>query len=74
MPKVLCKAEDYVFLGVPHIWIIDPKERVGYTYSSSGLKLSPDNILETADPQIRIDLAECFASVDEIRASTSPQT
>jgi Uma2 family endonuclease len=26
---VLCKAEDYVRLGVPNVWIVDPKERVG---------------------------------------------
>ncbi len=64
MPRVLRRADDYVALGVPNIWIIDPKERVGYTYSESGLKLTPNNILATVDPEIRLDLAECFASID----------
>jgi Uma2 family endonuclease len=29
--RVLRRADDYVRMGVPYIWLVDPQERIGYT-------------------------------------------
>src|SRR5688572_586804 len=44
IPRVLRRLDDYVQLGVPHIWLFDPYDRIGYTYSAGGLKLSAGGI------------------------------
>jgi len=61
----LRRANEFIALGVPNLWILDPKERAGYIYSKSGLQLSHDNVLTTTDPVIKIDLNECFSALDE---------
>lgn len=64
MPRVLRRLDDYVNLGVAHIWLFDPFERIGYTYGI-GLKLSKDRIFTAPEIPIAVNLADCFASIDE---------
>jgi Uma2 family endonuclease len=66
MPHVLRRLDDYVTPGVTHIWLFDPFERIGYTYSPSrSLKLSDDGIFTAPEIPLTIDLAECFAAIEE---------
>jgi Uma2 family endonuclease len=64
MPRVLKRADDSLAFGVAHIWIFDPLERVGYTYSSAGLKLSDDGIFTAPEIPLTINLADIFAEID----------
>jgi Uma2 family endonuclease len=66
MPRVLRRLDDYVGLGVTHIWLLDPYERVGYSYSASReLKLSDDSVFTAPEIPLTINLADCFAAIDE---------
>ena len=64
MSHVLRRAGDYVTIGVPHIWIFDPIDRAGYTFSPSGLKLSEDGIFNAPEISLTMHLAERFAEID----------
>jgi Uma2 family endonuclease len=56
--------EDYARMGVKNLWLLDPKDRVGYVYASDGvLKLTTDR-LGIAGTEIYVDLAELFGALD----------
>ena len=56
--------DDFARMGVAHLWIIDPRERVGYIYNSPGnLKLATDR-LAILDSPIYLDLPILFAALD----------
>jgi Uma2 family endonuclease len=66
MGDILEKVAEYAALGVADIWVIDPRKRLGYYASSSGLLKSEDNVLRIAQSPIEISLDELFAEFDEI--------
>jgi Uma2 family endonuclease len=59
------KIDDYVQLGVPNIWVIDPEKRVGYYATANGLTQTSDGVLRAQGTPIEISLAEVFAELDE---------
>jgi Uma2 family endonuclease len=64
MPRVLDRLDDFLAMGVPNVWLLDPVERVAYTYSASGLKLVRSAQLFVPDSPIHLQLAELFATLD----------
>ncbi len=40
LARVIQRLDDYVGIGVPNIWVIDPDEKACFTYSKDGLKVS----------------------------------
>jgi Uma2 family endonuclease len=63
LPRVLKVLDDYVTMGVPNLWILDPIERVAYLYKDSALKLIRDR-LAIPDTEIYVDLPPLFAQLD----------
>ena len=66
IPRVLKVLDDYVKMGVPNLWIIDPtdpSERVAYIYKDSVLKLTSDR-LTIPGTEIYLDLPALFAELD----------
>jgi Uma2 family endonuclease len=56
--------EDYARMGVPNLWLLDPKDRVAYIYASDGLlKLTIDR-LTIPNTEIYVDLPALFAALD----------
>ena len=53
--------EDYLQMGVEHLWVIDPRNRVAYTYSSSGLLKLVGDRLTIAGTPIYVDVPSLFA-------------
>lgn len=58
------RLDDFLALGVENIWLLDPAERVAYTYTANGLKLVQTARLELSDSPIYLDLPEVFAALD----------
>lgn len=58
------KIDDYFRFGVQHVWIIDPAERTGWTYTRQG-KREPAEVLTTSDPELTLSLKEVFDALDE---------
>ena len=61
--RVLKRADDFVALGVPHIWIFDPLDRAGFVYKSA-LTLSEDGVFTAPEIGLTINLADIFAEID----------
>ena len=64
MPRVLERLDDFLAMGVPNVWLLDPIERVAYTYSASALKLVHTPQLFVEDSPIHLDLPTLFATLD----------
>jgi Uma2 family endonuclease len=64
LPRAARVMEDYARMGVPNLWLLDPKDRVAYDYASDGLlKLTTDR-LTIPGTEIYVDLAALFATLD----------
>ena len=64
LPRAARVMDDYARMGVPNLWILDPKDRVAYDYASNGLlKLTTDR-LSIPNTEIYVDLSVLFAALD----------
>jgi Uma2 family endonuclease len=55
---LLEKLDEYTAMGVPHIWVIDPRARQSFTYVASSLQRVTGPSLNAG--HISIPLAEVF--------------
>jgi len=60
---------DYLAMGVPNIWLIDPIRRAAYTYGTAGLQEADMTSLTVPGTSIQVDLTPAFARLDRKRAS-----
>ena len=59
--RVNARIEDFLAMGVPFVWVIDPEARKAYTVTSSqGMHEITDGILRTANPTFELPLGEIF--------------
>jgi Uma2 family endonuclease len=58
--RTLEKIGDYLKMGAPNVWVIDPRTRRGYHYTSDGMREAKDGILRTSSPDIAVPLAALF--------------
>ena len=58
------KIDDYLAFGVKRIWIIDPREKKGWSYTREG-KRETAEVLTTSDPRLTLSLNEIFAELSE---------
>jgi Uma2 family endonuclease len=64
LPRVLTRLNDFLTMGVPNLWVIDPAERAAYTYSATGLRLIAEPRLAIPNTPIFLDLPEIFSALD----------
>jgi Uma2 family endonuclease len=57
---VPAKIADYLNLGVPYVWVIDPRKRKGTVYTAKDSITPEDGILRTGNPEIALPLADLF--------------
>ena len=55
---------DYLRMGVPNIWLIDPVYRSAWTFDAAGLHEADPAHLTVQNTPIVVDLTEAFASLD----------
>ncbi len=60
MSRVLVRVKDYLDMGVPYVWIFDPKTKQAYAVTAGGLREVTD-VLATENPAIEMPLSEVFA-------------
>jgi Uma2 family endonuclease len=58
------KAAEYRRFGIENIWIIDPEQRIVYTYSGASLEPVHTGELAVQGTPIRVVLSELFAELD----------
>lgn len=64
LARVLTRLNDFLAMGVPNIWVIDPAERSAYIYAPTGLRLVEEPRLSIASTPIYLDLAEIFSALE----------
>ena len=52
------RIDDYLSFGVSYVWLINPRTRQTYVYSSAGIREVRDGVLTTNNPDIRVVLDE----------------
>jgi Uma2 family endonuclease len=57
MTEMQERVDDYLTFGVPYVWVVNPKTRRGFIYTSEGMHEPKDGILTTSNPDIRVPLA-----------------
>jgi len=61
MSRVRDRVEDYLKMGVPHVWVLDPEAKAAYLITAAnGWREVKDGILRTANPAFEVPLAEIF--------------
>ncbi|MDP9039413.1 MAG: Uma2 family endonuclease [Acidobacteriota bacterium] len=69
LPRVLTRLNDFLTMGVPNLWLIDPSAadpsaRSAFIYSATGLQLVEAPRLTIANSPIYLDLPEIFSALD----------
>jgi len=64
LPRVITRLNDYLAMGVPNLWLIDPIERAAFTYTREGLRLVEDSRIAIPSSPIYLDLPELFSALD----------
>ncbi len=60
MSEMQERIDDYLAMGVPHVWLLDPRARRGFIYTPGEMREAKDGILRTANPEIAVPMAELF--------------
>ena len=58
MQEMQERIDDYLNFGVRHVWLIHPRTRRAFVYTSDGVREAKDGVLRTTDPEIRVPLSE----------------
>jgi Uma2 family endonuclease len=64
LSRAIAVLQDYRTMGVQNIWLVDPQERLAYTYSD-GLHQQVDLILRAPGTGIELNIGNLFADLDK---------
>jgi Uma2 family endonuclease len=59
------KIDDFLDFGVRYVWVINPRSRRAWVYTSDGSREVKDGTLRTENPAIAVALAEVFAGFED---------
>ena len=61
MSRVEVRINDYLAMGVPYVWVLDPQTKQAFTATAAeGLKEVKTGMLRTENPVLELPLADCF--------------
>jgi len=63
-PKLQDRLDDYLAMGVPNLWVIDPASRRGWRITTEGHFEALDHCLRTPDGQVSLPISDLFALPD----------
>jgi Uma2 family endonuclease len=52
------KVDDYLSFGIQYVWVVNPRTRRGYLYTTEGMREAKDGVLRTGNPEIALPLNE----------------
>jgi Uma2 family endonuclease len=59
--RVKARVQDFLDMGVPHVWVLDPQTRQAFTLTAAnGLCEVKSGILRTESPTFEVPLADLF--------------
>ena len=60
MSELQERIDDYLSFGVPYVWVVDPRTKRAYVYTSEAT-LEVKDVLRTRNPDIAVPLSELFS-------------
>jgi Uma2 family endonuclease len=61
MSRVEVRINDYLTMGVPYVWVLDPETKQAFTATAAtGLQEVKSGVLKAENPGIEVPLAEIF--------------
>ncbi len=60
-PSLQERFDDYLAMGVPNIWVLDPASRRGWRVTREGHFEALDGVLRTGDGRVEMRMADLFA-------------
>ena len=57
------RLDDYIAMGVPNIWVLDPESRRGWTITREGHLEALDGALRTSDGRVTLTMSDLFQPV-----------
>ena len=61
MSRVQKRLQDFLKMGVPFVWVLDPETKQAYVATpADGLREVKTGVLATANPDFEVPLAEVF--------------
>jgi len=70
MSEIQERVEDYLAMGVPSVWVVDPRRRRAYAAMPSGALEPVPTELTVAGTEIRVPVPDIFAELDELEAQS----
>ena len=70
MSDIQERVEDYLAMGVPTVWVIDPHRRRAYAALSNGALGPAPTELTVVGTEIHVPIADIFAELDEMEAQS----
>ncbi len=62
LSRIEQKVDDYIGMGVPHVWVLDPKTKRAWAITpAEGWREEKSGALKTNNPSIEVPLAEIFS-------------
>jgi Uma2 family endonuclease len=60
---VQARIDDFLSMGVPEVWVIDPKSKRGWRYTDEGSREAKGGVLRTLDGRIELPFADLCAQI-----------
>ena len=70
MSEIQERVENYLAMGVPAVWVVDPRRRRAYEASPNGALQPAPNELTIAGTEVRVPVPDIFAELDELEAQS----
>ena len=70
MQRIMDRIEDYHSMGVENVWVVDPYRRRVWRALQDGTQQPIGSALHVADSEIRIELLELWAKLEDMQSNT----
>jgi Uma2 family endonuclease len=70
MSEIQERVEDYLAMGVPAVWVVDPRRRRAYEATPNGALQPAPTELTIAGTEVRVPVPDIFAELDELEAQS----
>jgi Uma2 family endonuclease len=67
--RLVERLREFVALGTPHIWVIDPRLKLMYVFRNDSLQAVEGDALATDDPCLELTREEVFLDLDTVESA-----
>ena len=73
MSRIEVRIQDYLKMGVPYVWVLDPRTKQAYVATTAdGLREVKSGVLATANPAFEVPLGRKCSGIERAGRKTCP--